>query len=140
MKRMYKLILLTILVLTALACGLISNPLSGAKELASTAEATLRPFRAAFPTLPSTSTRRGAPVTRVEWHCHHEPGHRGPGVQQQCIQLSRQRGKRDRYRDFLKEKLPAAGWTRLQRRGRLGRRLHALHEGIRRTFHDHHEG
>jgi len=39
MSTIYKYTLLTVLIVTTLACGLISNPLSGAKNLASTAEA-----------------------------------------------------------------------------------------------------
>lgn len=39
MSTIYKYTLLSILIVTTLACGLITNPLSGAKNLASTAEA-----------------------------------------------------------------------------------------------------
>jgi len=39
MSTIYKYTLLTVLIVSTLACGLITNPLSGAKNLASTAEA-----------------------------------------------------------------------------------------------------
>ena len=111
MKRMYKLILLAILVLTALACGLISNPLSGAKELASTAQAIASAIPSGLPDVAQYLNPQGTPVT--EWNgiaimtqatagqefSKNTYSYRVSGVSETDIET------------FYKEKLPAAGWT-----------------------------
>ena len=110
MKHIHKFMLLAILTVTALACGVISNPLSGAQNLASTAEA----LASAIPTgLPDVSRYlnphreppsewNGIPVmsqaTAGEEFSKGTYSYRVSGVSEQDIQA------------FYNDKLKAAGW------------------------------
>lgn len=66
MKRIYKFMLLTILIVTALACGGIANPISGAQNLASTAEAMASAIPSGIPDVSKYLNPQGQPVT--DWN------------------------------------------------------------------------
>ncbi len=74
MSRIYKIAFVSVLVLATLACGAISNPLSGAQNLASTAEAlatampvsTLKALPSAMPDVSGMLNPTGKPVT--DWN------------------------------------------------------------------------
>ena len=66
MRRVYQLMLWTILIATVLACGLISNPLSGAKNLASTAESMASAIPSGLPDVSKYLNPQGTPVS--EWN------------------------------------------------------------------------
>ncbi len=70
MSRIFKVAFVTILVIASLACGLISNPISGAQNLASTAEAMASAIPSAFPSgIPDVTqylNPSGAPVS--DWN------------------------------------------------------------------------
>jgi hypothetical protein len=66
MTRIYKFTLLTILTATMLACGLISNPLSGAKDFASTAEAIGSAIPTGLPDVTKYMNPQGQPVS--DWN------------------------------------------------------------------------
>ncbi len=66
MTRLYKYTLLVILIATALACGVISNPLSGAQNLASTAEAMASAIPSGIPDVTKYMNPQGQPVT--DWN------------------------------------------------------------------------
>jgi hypothetical protein len=71
MSRIHKISLLTVLLSTTLACGLISNPINQAKGLASTAEAmatsmpisTLQALSSAMPNITGMLNPTGQPVS-----------------------------------------------------------------------------
>ncbi len=63
MSRAYKFTLLAILIATALACGVISNPLSGAQNLASTAEAMASAIPSGIPDVSKYLNPQGQPVS-----------------------------------------------------------------------------
>lgn len=66
MKRIYKYMLLAILTGAVLACGLISNPLSGAQKFASTAEAMASAIPSGLPDVTKYLNPQGQPVP--EWN------------------------------------------------------------------------
>lgn len=74
MSRTPKIVLLAVLVLTALACGLITKPISEAQNLASTAQAavtsmpiqTLQALPSAMPDIGNYMNPTGTPVT--DWN------------------------------------------------------------------------
>lgn len=66
MRQFYKFVLLAILIGTALACGVISNPLSGAQNLASTAEAMASAIPSGLPDVTQYLNPQGKPV--AEWN------------------------------------------------------------------------
>ena len=66
MSRIYKVAFVTILVIASLACGLISNPISGAQNLASTAEAMASAIPSGMPDVTQYLNPSGAPVT--DWN------------------------------------------------------------------------
>lgn len=66
MSRVYRFTLLAILIVTALACGVISNPLSGAQNLASTAEAMASAIPSGLPDVSKYLNPQGKPVT--DWN------------------------------------------------------------------------
>ncbi len=66
MSRAYKFTLLAILIATALACGVISNPLSGAQNLASTAEAMASAIPSGIPDVSKYLNPQGKPVS--DWN------------------------------------------------------------------------
>ena len=66
MKHIHKFMLLAILTVTALACGVISNPLSGAQNLASTAEALASAIPTGLPDVSRYLNPQGEPVS--EWN------------------------------------------------------------------------
>jgi hypothetical protein len=110
MKRIYKSMLLAILTVTALACGLISNPLSGAQNLASTAEALASAIPSGLPDVTKYMNPQGKPAT--DWNgipimtqatageefSKATYSYRVSGVTEQDIQ------------SFYNDKLKAAGW------------------------------
>ncbi len=66
MRRAYKVLLFTILTATMLACGLISNPLSGAKNLEATAQAMASALPTGLPDVSKYLNPQGKPVS--EWN------------------------------------------------------------------------
>lgn len=66
MKHIHKFMLLAILTITALACGLISNPLSGVQNVASTAEAMASALPTGLPDVTRYLNPQGEPVS--EWN------------------------------------------------------------------------
>jgi hypothetical protein len=110
MKHIHKFMLLAILTVTALACGAISNPLSGAQNLASTAEAMASAIPTGLPDVSKYLNPQGEPVS--EWNgipvmsqatageefSKGTYSYRVSGVAEQDIQA------------FYNDKLKAAGW------------------------------
>ncbi len=66
MSRIYKVAFVTVLVVASLACGLISNPISGAQNLASTAEAMASAIPSGMPDVTQYLNPSGAPVS--DWN------------------------------------------------------------------------
>ncbi len=66
MRRIYKFVLFAILIGTVLACGIISNPLSGAQDLASTAQALASAIPSGLPDVTKYLNPQGQPAT--EWN------------------------------------------------------------------------
>jgi hypothetical protein len=66
MRRIFKYMLLGILIATVLACGVISNPLSGAQNLASTAEALASAIPSGLPDVTKYLNPQGKPVS--DWN------------------------------------------------------------------------
>ncbi len=66
MQRFYKYLLLVILLGTLLACGVISNPLSGVQNVASTAEAMASAIPSGIPDVSKYLNPQGKPVT--DWN------------------------------------------------------------------------
>ncbi len=66
MKHIYKYLLLAILTGAVLACGLISNPLSGAQNFASTAEAMASAIPSGLPDVTKYMNPQGTPAT--DWN------------------------------------------------------------------------
>jgi hypothetical protein len=111
MTRVYRYSLMVILIGTALACGVISNPLSGAKGLASTAEAIASAIPSGLPDVTQYLNPQGAPVS--EWNGipimtqatagqefnKSTYSYRASGVAESDVEA------------FYKDKLTAAGWT-----------------------------
>ncbi len=110
MKHLHKFILLAILTVTVLACGVISNPLSGAQNLASTAEAVASALPTGLPDVTKYLNPQGKPVsdwngipimtqaTAGEEFSKGTYSYRVSGVTEQDIQA------------FYNDKLKAAGW------------------------------
>jgi hypothetical protein len=110
MKRLHKFMLLAILTATALACGVISNPISGAQNLASTAQALASAIPTGLPDVTKYLNPQGEPVS--EWNgipimsqatageefSKGTYSFRVSGVSEQDIQT------------FYNDKLKAAGW------------------------------
>lgn len=110
MKQLHRFVLLAILTVTVLACGVISNPLSGAQNLATTAEAMASALPTGLPDVAKYLNPQGEPVS--EWNgiaimsqatAGQEFGKgtysfRVSGVSEQDIQA------------FYNDKLKAAGW------------------------------
>jgi hypothetical protein len=131
MTRIFKYMLLAILIVTALACGVISNPLSNAQGLASTAEAmaSAMPISSEFPGLASTAEAlasaipsgipdvsqymnpQGTPVT--DWNGIPIMTQASAGQEFNANTYSfRVSGVSETdVESFYKDKLPAAGWT-----------------------------
>ncbi len=111
MTRIYKYLLLAILIVTVLACGVISNPLSGAQNLASTAEAMASAIPSGLPDVTKYLNPQGKPVS--DWNSipimpqasageEFSSGtysYRVSGVDETAIQ------------SFYNDKLKAAGWS-----------------------------
>lgn len=111
MRRIFKFMLLAILIGTVLACGIISNPLSGAQNLASTAEALGSAIPSGLPDVTKYLNPQGKPVS--EWNgipvmpeatageefSQHTYSYRVSGVDSAAIQ------------SFYNEKLKAQGWS-----------------------------
>lgn len=111
MSRFYKYLLLAILIVTTLACGVISNPLSGAQNLASTAEAVASAIPTGLPDVAKYLNPQGKPVS--DWNgvpvmpqatagqefSKGTYSFRVSGVDEPTIQ------------SFYNDKLKAAGWT-----------------------------
>jgi len=103
--------LLAILIVTALACGLISNPLSGAQNLASTAEAMASAIPSGLPDVSKYLNPQGKPAT--DWNgipimsqatageefSKSTYSYRASGVTAQDVQT------------FYNDKLKALGWS-----------------------------
>jgi hypothetical protein len=66
MKRLFKFTLLAILIGTMLACGIISNPLSGVQNVASTAQALASALPTGLPDVQKYLNPQGSPVS--EWN------------------------------------------------------------------------
>jgi hypothetical protein len=66
MKHIYKYLLLVILIATVLACGVISNPLSGAQNFASTAQAMASAIPSGLPDVTKYLNPQGTPAK--EWN------------------------------------------------------------------------
>jgi hypothetical protein len=110
MTRVYKFSLFAILIASMLACGVISNPLSGVQSAASTAQALASAIPSGLPDVSKCLNPQGTPET--EWNgipimseatAGQECGkstysYRVPGGDEQAIQT------------FYNDKLKAAGW------------------------------
>jgi hypothetical protein len=111
MTRIYKFMLLAILAATVLACGLISNPIAGAQNLASTAEAMASAIPSGLPDVTKYLNPQGKPVsdwngipimtqaTAGEEFSKGTYSYRVSGVTEQDVQT------------FYNDKLKAAGWS-----------------------------
>jgi hypothetical protein len=66
MRRIFKYMLLAILIGTVLACGVISNPLAGAQNLASTAQALASAIPSGLPDVTKYLNPQGKPVS--DWN------------------------------------------------------------------------
>ena len=66
MRRIFQYALLVILIGTVLACGVISNPLSGAQNLASTAQALASALPTGLPDVTKYMNPQGTPVS--DWN------------------------------------------------------------------------
>lgn len=111
MRRIYKYILFAILTATVLACGIVTNPLSGAQNLASTAEALASAIPSGLPDVTQYLNPQGKPAT--EWNgvpimpqatagqefSKTTYSYRVSGVDANAIQ------------SFYSDKLKAQGWT-----------------------------
>jgi hypothetical protein len=111
MKRTYRFGLLAILLVTGLACGVISNPLSGMPNVASTAQALASAIPSGLPDVSKYLNPQGSPVP--EWNGipimsqavageafgEHTYSYRVNGVGEQDIQA------------FYNDKLKAQGWS-----------------------------
>ncbi len=111
MRRAYKVLLFTILTGTMLACGLISNPLSGAKNLEATAQAMASALPTGLPDVSQYLNPQGKPVS--EWNGipimtqasagqefnKNTYSYRISGVTAQDVQ------------SFYNDKMKAAGWS-----------------------------
>lgn len=110
MTRIYKLTFIAILTVTALACGITSNPLSGAQNLASTAQALASAIPTGLPDVTKYMNPQGAPAT--DWNgipiitqatagqefSKGTYSYKATGVTEQDVQA------------FYNDKLKAAGW------------------------------
>ena len=111
MRRIFKFTLFAILIGTMLACGIISNPLSGAQSLASTAQALASALPTGLPDVTKYLNPQGTPVsdwngipvmpqaTAGEEFSKSTYSYRIGGVDQSAIQ------------SFYNDKLKADGWT-----------------------------
>ncbi len=111
MKRVYKFTLLAILIVTALACGVISNPLSGVQNVASTAEALASAIPSGLPDVSKYLNPQGQPVS--DWN----------GVPIMSQATAGQEFSKNTYsyrvstvsepdiQAFYNDKLKALGWT-----------------------------
>lgn len=111
MRRIFKFMLFAILIGTVLACGVISNPLSGAQNLASTAEAFASAIPSGLPDVTKYLNPQGQPVS--EWNgipimpeatageefSKNTYSYRASGVDSAAIQ------------SFYNDKLKAQGWS-----------------------------
>ncbi len=111
MSNIHRYMLLSILIVTVLACGVISNPISGAQNLASTAEAMASAIPSGLPDVGKYLNPQGTPVkewngipimtqaTAGEEFSKNTYSYRVPGVQESDVQT------------FYSDKLKAAGWS-----------------------------
>ena len=111
MSRIHGYLLLSILIVTALACGVITNPIAGAKDLAATAQALASAIPSGLPDVGKYLNPQGTPVS--EWNgipvmtqatageefSKNTYSYRVTGVQESDVQT------------FYADKLKAAGWT-----------------------------
>ncbi len=111
MRRIYRYMLLAILTATLLACGIITNPLSGAQNLAGTAEALASAIPSGLPDVTQYLNPQGKPVS--DWNgvpimpqatagqefSKSTYSYRVSGVDANTIQ------------GFYNDKLKAQGWT-----------------------------
>jgi hypothetical protein len=111
MSHIHKYMLLSILIVTALACGVITNPISGAQNLASTAQAIASAIPSGLPDVTKYLNPQGSPVS--EWNgipimtqatageefSKNTYSYRVSGVEESDVQT------------FYTDKLKAAGWT-----------------------------
>ncbi len=111
MRRFFQYTLLAILIGTVLACGIISNPLSGAQNIASTAEALASALPTGLPDVSKYLNPQGQPVS--DWNgipimpqasagqefSKSTYSYRISGVDETAIQ------------GFYNDKLKAAGWS-----------------------------
>ncbi len=111
MRRIFQYTLLAILIGTVLACGIISNPLSGAQNLASTAQALASALPTGLPDVSKYLNPQGSPVS--DWNgipimpqasagqefSKTTYSYRISGVDETAIQ------------NFYNDKLKAAGWS-----------------------------
>ncbi len=66
MTRVYKYVLFSILIVSVLACGVVSNPLSGVQNVASTAEALASAMPSGMPNVSECLKPQGQPAT--DWN------------------------------------------------------------------------
>ena len=113
MRRNFKFVLLAILIVTGLACGLFSNPLTNAGGLASTAEeiASAIPIPSGIPDVSQYMNPQGTPVS--DWN----------GIPIMTQATAGQEFNKNTYsfrvsgvaeadiESFYKDKLTTAGWT-----------------------------
>jgi hypothetical protein len=111
MSRIYKGMLLSILIVTALACGVITNPIAGAKDLAATAQALASAIPSGLPDVSKYLNPQGSPVS--EWNgipimtqatageefSKNTYSYRVSGVQESDVQ------------SFYTDKMKALGWS-----------------------------
>ncbi len=111
MKRVFQFTLFAILIGTVLACGIISNPLSGAQNFATTAEAFASAIPSGLPDVSKYLNPQGKPVS--EWNgipimpqatageefSKNTYSYRVSGVDSPTIQT------------FYNDKLKTAGWS-----------------------------
>ena len=111
MRRIFQYALLAILIGTVLACGIISNPLSGAQNIASTAQALASALPTGLPDVSKYMNPQGTPV--ADWNgipvmpqasagqefSKSTYSYRVSGVDEAAIQ------------SYYNDKLKAAGWS-----------------------------
>lgn len=111
MARTYKFMLLAILIVSALACGVISNPLSGVQNVASTAEALASAIPSGIPDVSKYLNPQGKPVT--EWNGIPIMSEATAGQEFSKSVYSYRLSGTDEpaIQTFYNDKLKAAGWS-----------------------------
>ncbi len=111
MSSVYKISLVSLLVAASLACGLISNPLSGAQNLASTAEAVASAIPSGIPDVSQYLNPTGAPVSTWNDIPIMPQATAGQQFNSSTYSFKATGITETDVETFYKDKLTALGWT-----------------------------